>query len=35
VHQRVRLRHVVDVGGCADHGVNQARFGTHADVNTK
>lgn len=33
--QRTGLGHVVDVGGCADHGVNQSRVGVHSDVNTK
>lgn len=32
VHQRGGLRHVIDVGGCAHHGVNQPRVGIDADV---
>ena len=32
VHQRVGLRHVVDVSCGADHRVNQSRVGIHADV---
>ena len=32
VQQRVRLRHVGDIGGRADDGVHQARGGINADV---
>ena len=35
VDQRCCLRHVVDVGGRAHHGVHQSRVGIHADVNAK
>ncbi len=32
MHQRTGLRHVVDVGRCADDRVHQARVGVHPDV---
>ena len=32
VHQRAGLRHVIDVGRCAHHCMNQTRVGVYADV---